>query len=149
MALQISITAIAKGRLANLSDALAYYAERLAPYVVVLYPLYASEQEMLETLDRQRGRVSPLLVLLDSRGKGHSSEAFAQWLQRERDGGRQSIVFAIGPASGWSEATRERADLLLCLGPMTLPHELARVVLTEQVYRAFTIMAGHPYHLGH
>jgi 23S rRNA (pseudouridine1915-N3)-methyltransferase len=57
------------------------------------------------------------------------------------------IVFAIGPASGWSE--RRLAQTVLSLGPMTLPHELARLVLAEQIYRAFTILAGHPYHIGH
>jgi 23S rRNA (pseudouridine1915-N3)-methyltransferase len=93
--------------------------------------------------------MQPLLVLLDSRGKLFSSEEFAIWLGRERDAGRQSIVFAIGPPSGWSEEARTRANLLLSLGPMTLPHELARVVLLEQVYRAFTILTGHPYHCGH
>jgi 23S rRNA (pseudouridine1915-N3)-methyltransferase len=58
-------------------------------------------------------------------------------------------VLAIGPADGWSAEARQRADLLLSLGRMTLPHQLARVVLAEQVYRAFTILAGHPYHSGH
>jgi 23S rRNA (pseudouridine1915-N3)-methyltransferase len=57
------------------------------------------------------------------------------------------IVFAIGPASGWSD--RPQAQTVLSLGPMTLPHELARLVLAEQLYRAFTILAGHPYHIGH
>jgi 23S rRNA (pseudouridine1915-N3)-methyltransferase len=56
---------------------------------------------------------------------------------------------AIGPADGWSDTARQRADLLLSLGRITLPHQLARVVLAEQVYRAFTILAGHPYHSGH
>ena len=68
---------------------------------------------------------------------------------RQRDQGQQSLFFAIGPADGWSEEARKRANLLLSLGPMTLPHELARVVLSEQIYRAFTILSGHPYHTGH
>jgi 23S rRNA (pseudouridine1915-N3)-methyltransferase len=59
------------------------------------------------------------------------------------------MVFAIGPADGWSEAARERAQLLLSLGPMTLAHALARLVVAEQLYRAFTILSGHPYHAGH
>jgi len=58
-------------------------------------------------------------------------------------------VFAIGPASGFSEETRRSANMMLSLGKMTLPHELARVVLLEQLYRAFTILKGHPYHLSH
>jgi 23S rRNA (pseudouridine1915-N3)-methyltransferase len=61
----------------------------------------------------------------------------------------QHIVFAIGPADGWTEAERLRAGLLLSLGPMTLAHSLARLVMAEQVYRAFAILSGHPYHSGH
>jgi 23S rRNA (pseudouridine1915-N3)-methyltransferase len=88
-------------------------------------------------------------VLLDSRGKAFSSEEFAGWIGRQRDGGSQNLIFAIGPADGWSRTARAQAGLLLSFGPKTLPHELARVVLIEQVYRAFTILANHPYHGGH
>ena len=61
----------------------------------------------------------------------------------------QHIVFAIGPADGWSNAARERAQLVLSLGPMTLAHSLARLVMAEQIYRAYAILTGHPYHAGH
>lgn len=78
-----------------------------------------------------------------------SSEEFAQQLGRLRDGGTQRLVLAIGPADGWSAAARQRANLVFSLGRITLPHQLAHVVLAEQVYRALTIIAGHPYHSGH
>ncbi len=87
--------------------------------------------------------------MLDSRGETFASEALARWVGARRDGGQQTLIFAIGPASGWSDGARKRAQTLLSLGPMTLPHELARLVLAEQIYRAFTILAGHPYHTGH
>lgn len=90
-----------------------------------------------------------MAVLLDSRGKQMSSEAFAAWLGKQRDEGAQQIVFAVGPANGWSDEARERAGLLLSLGPITLAHALARLVMAEQLYRAFTILTGHPYHSGH
>jgi len=70
-------------------------------------------------------------VLLDSRGRQMSSEAFAAWLGTKRDEGMQQVVFAVGPASGWSEAARARAQLLLSLGPMTMAHALARLVMAE------------------
>jgi 23S rRNA (pseudouridine1915-N3)-methyltransferase len=88
-------------------------------------------------------------VMLDSRGKQLSSEDLAEFIRDHRDRGTQELIFAIGPADGWSETARKHAGLLLSLGKMTLPHELARVVLAEQLYRAFTILAGHPYHSGH
>ena len=78
-----------------------------------------------------------------------SSEKVAEWLGKQQEMGTQRLIFAIGPANGWSAEARERANLLLSLGPMTLPHELAMVVLAEQIYRAFTILKGLPYHLGH
>ncbi|MGD9801921.1 MAG: 23S rRNA (pseudouridine(1915)-N(3))-methyltransferase RlmH [Hyphomicrobiaceae bacterium] len=86
------------------------------------------------------------LVALDEHGKTQSSHAFAQWLGQQRDAGIRDIGFLIGGADGHGSAVRERADLLLSLGPMTLPHGLARAVLAEQLYRASTILSGHPYH---
>lgn len=110
---------------------------------------FRSEDALLEWLDRRPSRTPSLVVLLDSRGRQMTSETFASWIGSRRDQGAQHIVFAIGPASGWSETARARAQLLLSLGPLTLAHALARVVLAEQLYRAATILAGHPYHCGH
>ena len=76
-----------------------------------------------------------------------SEEALLDWLERHE--GAQQMVFAVGPASGWSDAARARAQLLLSLGPMTLAHSLARLVMAEQIYRAYAILTGHPYHAGH
>jgi 23S rRNA (pseudouridine1915-N3)-methyltransferase len=150
MALQLQFAAVQnRGKATALADASSGYVKRMKPHAAATLPTFETEDSLLEEVSRQRTRTAPFLVLMDSRGKAMSSEAFAAWLGRERDGGRQSIVFAIGPASGWSDEARGKADLLLSLGPMTLPHELARLVLVEQVYRAFTILSGHPYHTGH
>jgi 23S rRNA (pseudouridine1915-N3)-methyltransferase len=89
------------------------------------------------------------LVLLDSRGKQLSSEELAGFLREHQDRNSAPLVFAIGPADGFSEELLRKADFVLSVGKMTMAHELARVVLLEQVYRAFTILKGHPYHLGH
>ena len=89
------------------------------------------------------------LVLLDSRGKQLSSEDLAGLVREHQDRSPSPLVFAVGPADGFSEDLRRKADMLLSLGKMTLAHDLARVVLLEQMYRAFTILKGHPYHLGH
>jgi 23S rRNA (pseudouridine1915-N3)-methyltransferase len=89
------------------------------------------------------------LVLMDSRGKQFSSEEFARFLGDYRDRNPLPLVFAIGPADGFSETALGAAQQTMSLGKMTLAHELARVVLLEQVYRAFTILQGHPYHSGH
>ncbi len=123
------------------------YCARIGRFAPCSAENYLSEEKFLAALDRNRPR--PLLVLLDSRGRSFSSEDFAGWLTRQRDQATPRLLFAVGPADGWSASILTQAGLLLSLGPMTLPHELAAVVLAEQVYRAFTIIGGHPYHLGH
>ena len=89
------------------------------------------------------------LVLLDGRGKQMSSEELAQFISDYQDRNPLPLLFAIGPANGFSDQVLKAAALTLSLGKMTMAHELARVVLLEQLYRAFTILKGHPYHLGH
>ncbi|HEY1159683.1 MAG TPA: 23S rRNA (pseudouridine(1915)-N(3))-methyltransferase RlmH [Terracidiphilus sp.] len=125
------------------------YLERCSAFARCQTEAFKTEDALLAWLDRQSGRNPILPVLLDSRGRQMTSEAFAAWLGARRDQGAQHIVFAIGPADGWSETARERAQLVLSLGPMTLAHALARLVIAEQIYRAFTILSGHPYHAGH
>lgn len=85
-------------------------------------------------------------VLLDERGKPMSSEDFAALLGRWRDEGVREARFLIGAADGHGDAARDKADLLLAFGPMTWPHILVRPLLIEQLYRATSILAGHPYH---
>jgi 23S rRNA (pseudouridine1915-N3)-methyltransferase len=128
---------------------IAVYLGRCSGFAHCKAEAFRTEEALLDWLERQQGRTPAMAVLLDSRGRQMSSEAFAAWLGARRDEGAQQIVFAIGPASGWSEAARKRAHLLLSLGPMTMAHALARLVMAEQLYRAFTILTGHPYHGGH
>lgn len=85
-------------------------------------------------------------ILLDERGETFNSEAFAALLGRWRDDGVREARFAIGGADGHGAAERARADLLLSFGAMTWPHMIARAMLAEQLWRATSILAGHPYH---
>jgi 23S rRNA (pseudouridine1915-N3)-methyltransferase len=86
------------------------------------------------------------LIGLDPKGVTLTSEAFAGLLARLRDEGAEGVAFVIGGADGLSQEALAKAGKILSLGPMTLPHGLARIVLAEQIYRAVTILAGHPYH---
>lgn len=151
--MKILVTAVSPSRSRSQSDpayALAEdYLTRASNYLPCQAQTYPSEAALLTSLDRQSSRTTPILILLDSRGKQFSSEEFATHIGRLRDSGTQSLVFAIGPADGWSAAARARANLILSFGVITLPHQLARAVLAEQIYRALTILAGHPYHSGH
>ncbi len=85
------------------------------------------------------------VVLLDDAGKSQTSAQFAKWLGESRDRGAREIVFLCGGAEGFPEALRRRATQKLSLSSLTFSHELARVMLAEQLYRAFAILAGHPY----
>jgi 23S rRNA (pseudouridine1915-N3)-methyltransferase len=86
------------------------------------------------------------LICLDPGGETISSESFAKLLAKLRDQGADGLAFVVGGPDGVAEEARSRAEIVLSLGPMTLPHGLARIVLAEQIYRAATILAGHPYH---
>jgi 23S rRNA (pseudouridine1915-N3)-methyltransferase len=86
------------------------------------------------------------LVCLDPGGEAIDSAAFARLLAKFRDEGQEGIAFLIGGADGLSKVALAKAAKVLSFGPMTLPHGLARIVLAEQIYRAATILAGHPYH---
>lgn len=95
---------------------------------------------------RQQLAAGAALILLDERGKNVSSEDFANSLATMRDGGRRSLVIAIGGPDGHDPAMREAADMVLCFGAQTWPHQMVRIMLGEQLYRAATILSGHPYH---
>ena len=88
----------------------------------------------------------PLVVLLDERGKQFTSEAFAAQLGRWRDLGTRTVTFIVGGAYGVEEPLRRRAQLVFALSSLTFPHQLVRVFLAEQLYRAFSILEGRPYH---
>ncbi|MCD6034842.1 MAG: rRNA ((1915)-N(3))-methyltransferase RlmH [Rickettsiales bacterium] len=85
-------------------------------------------------------------VVLDERGKSLDSPAFARTLSSWGDQGHSSVAFLIGGAQGHGKEARDRADLLLSFGTMTWPHMMVRAMLAEQLYRAYTITSGHPYH---
>jgi 23S rRNA (pseudouridine1915-N3)-methyltransferase len=150
---KLTLAAINPTRSRAKSDAAATlaaeYLARAARYTPCDTQTYPTEADLLAALDRASNRTARILILLDSRGKQLTSEALAEHLGRLRDSSTQSVVLAIGPHDGWTDAARARASLILSLGNITLPHELARTVLAEQIYRALTILAGHPYHSGH
>jgi 23S rRNA (pseudouridine1915-N3)-methyltransferase len=134
----VKYTVLAVGRIRPpFADDVAHYAKMLTGRAKV---------EQIEVRDDdQVGRRIPrdaYVVLLDSRGRTYDSVAFARWLEERRRAGRD-ICFVIGGADG---IELERCDERLSFGPMTLPHQLARVLLVEQLYRAHKILAREPYH---
>ena len=125
------------------------YLKRSSRYSPTTHRVFANEATLLSSVEDTASRTRPILLLTDSRGKQLSSGELAAEVERLRDAGAQTLILAVGPTDGWSPAALKRADLTLAFGRITLPHELAAVVATEQIYRALTILAGHPYHCGH
>src|SRR5689334_6127433 len=132
---------IARGKIARTPEAelVDRYAKRIA------WPLKLTE--LGETGGRIPEPLTPVRsILLDERGSQFSSEELAALLSDWRDGGIRETRFVIGPADGHSRAERDAADRLMAFGRATWPHLLARAMLLEQLFRATSLLAGHPYH---
>lgn len=154
------LTILALGRLASgpEKELLGDYAQRLQSAPAGIGPLEIIDHDIKKKLDgpaRQKAEgewllgaapAGATLIALDERGKQYSSRQFAQFLGRLRDDGARDVAFMIGGADGHLPETRSAAHHMLSLGPMVLPHMLARVVLAEQLWRAGAILSGHPYH---
>lgn len=138
-------------------DAIREYARKLAFYCdfeTLAVPYLKNAKSMSQ--EEQKRREGELLlkrvesgdhvILLDERGREYTSENFAQLLQRHANSGLKSLVFIIGGAYGFSEMVYARGNARMSLSQMTFPHIMTRLIFTEQLYRAFTILHGEPYH---
>jgi 23S rRNA (pseudouridine1915-N3)-methyltransferase len=154
--MRIDLLCIGKPRNAELAAAIADYEQRAARY----WPLRVRElreesargTDVATVRDKEGGRLlaavtaGALLVACDAGGAQTTSEEFSAWLQGERERATRDVTFVIGGAFGLGSAVLQRADHRLSFSRWTLPHELARLVLAEQLYRAGTIVRGEPYH---
>jgi 23S rRNA (pseudouridine1915-N3)-methyltransferase len=125
------------------------YLKRLGRYTPTEPHELADEAALLKLVEKSAARTRPTFVVLDEKGRQFTSQDFADLLRDQQQRGAQNLIFAVGPADGFAHSTRHAADLVVSFGKITLAHELARVVLLEQLYRGFTILHGHPYHSGH
>ena len=141
--MKIHIVMLGKTRRPEIRALLDDYAARIGRFAEVRFTELredsASSMRKL-TLDS-----AATVVLLDDAGKNRTSAQFAKWLRETRDRGAREIVFLCGGAEGFPESLRGRATQALSLSSFTFSHELARVMLVEQLYRAFAILGGHPY----
>jgi 23S rRNA (pseudouridine1915-N3)-methyltransferase len=147
---KLTIAWIGKTKNSAIQSLTDEYLKRLRQYAESEGISVKDEAGLLRLCGRTGSGARRRLVLLDSRGKQLSSEELAEFVREHAERNQAPLVFAIGPADGFSdEQLRSQADYVLSLGKMTFAHELARVLLLEQLYRAFTILKRHPYHLGH
>ncbi|MCL6631749.1 MAG: 23S rRNA (pseudouridine(1915)-N(3))-methyltransferase RlmH [Alicyclobacillus herbarius] len=158
--MQMGVIAVGKLKERYWRDAQAEYVKRLSGYVQIQVEEVAdepagedaAEAERLRVLRAEGARIERRLrardavVALDRKGKQFSSEAWSQTYQQLVAGGHGRIVFVIGGSLGLADTVLQRADLRWSFGPLTLPHQLARIVLLEQVYRGIRIARGEPYH---
>jgi len=151
--MKINLIAIGKIKENYIVDGIKEYAKRIsrfAEFNLIELPdapqgKTPDEQADIEgkrLLEKAKGTI----IILDGKGKNLSSEGFATYLDKKCTEGVGEFSFLIGGSHGHSLATKQKADLLLSFGAMTFPHQLFRLMLTEQIYRALTINAGLPYH---
>ncbi len=155
--LRVTVLMVGKTREPFIREGVAFYRQRLRPYLELALAEVRAEKEtrgLTPELARARegerllaqAPARAFLAALDPQGRELSSEEFASWLSRREQEARP-LAFLLGGHLGLSGAVLRRADERLALSRLTLTHELARLVLLEQLYRAATIKAGHPYHV--
>ena len=153
--MRILIAAVGRPRDAALAAAIREYEQRAARYwplaIVEVREVSGRRGPDAVRQDESRHLQSAIpdgarVVLCDERGTGYTSREFARFVQGERERAAEDLVFVVGGAFGVGDAIRDRAWRTLALAPWTLPHELARLVLAEQLYRAGTLIRGEQYH---
>ena len=153
--MKFRVVAVGKPAAGPLREAIAEYETRAARYWPIEFAEVRAEPGRSRSPDEVRRlegarlleRATGTLVALDERGRSMSTEAFAKWLVERRDRA-EDTTFVIGGAHGLDVTVREQASLVLSVSPWTLQHEMVRLLLTEQLYRAGTIQRGEPYHKG-
>ena len=151
--MKITVLAVGKIKEKYLVEALQEYSKRMSRYAdfkIVELPdapqgKSADEQKRIES-EELLAKAKGFIVALDFRGKEFSSEDFASLIETKCTEGVSEFSFLIGGSHGHTDELRARADLILSFGKMTFPHQLFRVLVCEQIYRAFTIINGTPYH---
>jgi 23S rRNA (pseudouridine1915-N3)-methyltransferase len=140
--MKIRLLLLGKTRRAELRAVIDDYVKRIGRFSPIEISEVRDGDAAIKKLDADRAATA---VLLDALGKNLDSEAFAKWLGELRDRGTRELIFVCGDADGFPAALRQRVMQKISLSAMTYSHELARVMLAEQLYRAFAILSGSPY----
>jgi 23S rRNA (pseudouridine1915-N3)-methyltransferase len=140
--MKIRLLMLGKTRRPEMAAALSDYVKRIGRVCPIEITEVRDGEAGLKKLDADRAATA---LLLDAGGKTYDSAAFAKWLGEQRDRGTREVIFVCGDADGFPEILRERVKQKISLSSMTYSHELARVMLAEQIYRAFAILSGSPY----
>lgn len=151
--MKVNIVCVGKIKEKFFVDAIAEYQKRLSRFcdLKIIEVEEASNVKDLEKKSELEGKLllekcSGVIVALDGRGKQLSSPEIADFIESKKNQGNSEITFVIGGSNGLSDEIRNKSNLILSFGKITFPHQLFRVVLIEQIYRAFTILENLPYH---
>jgi len=140
--MKIRLLALGKIRRPELRTIFEDYVKRISHSCPIEVNEVRDAEAAIKRLDVDRAAT---VLLLDAGGKQHDSESLAKWLSDQRDRGTREVIFVCGDADGFPDSLRQRVPQKLSLSAMTYSHELARVMLVEQLYRAFAILSGSPY----
>jgi 23S rRNA (pseudouridine1915-N3)-methyltransferase len=140
--MKIRLLMLGKTHGVEASAMLTDYVKRIGRWCAIEVNEVRDGKAAVKKLDADRAATA---LLLDAGGNTYDSVAFAKWIRELRDRGTREIVFVCGDADGFPEIVRERVKQKISLSAMTYSHELARVMLAEQIYRAFAILSGSPY----
>lgn len=140
--MRIRLLLLGKTRRPELRALLDEYVKRISHQCAIEVTEVRDGDAVIRRLEVDRAAT---VMMLDAAGKSFRSEEFAKWLGEHRDHGTREIIFLCGDADGFPDVLRQRVKQLLSLSAMTFSHELARVMLAEQLYRAFAILSGSPY----
>ncbi|HLB59653.1 MAG TPA: 23S rRNA (pseudouridine(1915)-N(3))-methyltransferase RlmH [Bdellovibrionota bacterium] len=133
----ITLIAVSKLKDPHLKTICEFYLDRIKSFQPIILKEIASADDLLQIKE---------LILLDEKGAQMTSVEFAKLLQQQQNRGISSLTFAIGDAEGWPQTLKEKGYKTLSLSSMTMQHDIARLVFLEQLYRALSLLKGHPYH---
>lgn len=155
--MEISIISVGKISTDWILKGLETYRSRIGKYIkfspIIIPDIRNAKSMPIETVKEEEGKLiinslqtSDFVVLCDEKGKEFTSRLFADWIQKQMNSGKKRLALIIGGPFGFSKDVYERANFKIALSQMTLTHEMANLMLTEQIYRAMTILKGEPYH---
>lgn len=155
--MEINVLSIGKISSPWIQQGISLYEARIGNYIkfssVILPDIKNAKTLNKDQIKEEEGKQilskilpSDYLVIMDERGKEFTSREFSDWIQKQMNSGRKRMVMVIGGPFGFSEAVYNRADVKIALSKMTFTHEMAKLLLTEQIYRSMTILKGEPYH---
>ncbi|MCH5234295.1 MAG: 23S rRNA (pseudouridine(1915)-N(3))-methyltransferase RlmH [Muribaculaceae bacterium] len=155
--MEICLLSVGKISSSWIQQGIDMFESRIGRYIkfstLIIPDIKNSKSLSIENLKEEEGKAiigninsSDFVVLMDEKGKEYTSRGFSEWIQKQMNAGRKRLMIVIGGPFGFSQNVYARADSTIALSKLTFTHEMAKLILTEQIYRSMTILRGEPYH---